>query len=79
MPDKTGTSKAVLGSIIIAGDFCKGCELCISFCPKSAIAQSERLNAAGYQCAVFDENGGCTGCGICALVCPEVAIEVYRG
>ena len=54
-------------------------ELCISFCPKSAISESEGLNAAGYQPAVFNDNGECTGCAICALVCPEVAIEVYRG
>jgi 2-oxoglutarate ferredoxin oxidoreductase subunit delta len=79
MTDKTGASRTARGSIVIAGEICKGCELCISFCPKSVISQSDKLNAAGYQSAVFDENGGCSGCGICALVCPEVAIEVYRG
>jgi 2-oxoglutarate ferredoxin oxidoreductase subunit delta len=69
----------VQGTIEISQDLCKGCELCISFCPKRLISTSDKLNAAGYLPAVFDDNGECTGCAICALVCPEVAIEVYRG
>jgi 2-oxoglutarate ferredoxin oxidoreductase subunit delta len=76
--DKQASTKQVKGTIIISSEMCKGCELCISFCPKSAIKLSEKLNAAGYPNAVFTENGQCTGCAICALVCPEVAIEVYR-
>ena len=79
MPDKANTAKTIRGSIIIASELCKGCELCISFCPKGAISQSDQLNAAGYQSALFAEDKGCTGCAICALVCPEAAIEVFRG
>jgi 2-oxoglutarate ferredoxin oxidoreductase subunit delta len=67
------------GTIEISGELCKGCELCISFCPKCIISVSDKLNANGYLPAVFNDNGECTGCAICALVCPEVAIEVYRG
>lgn len=68
----------VKGSIQISQELCKGCELCISFCPKRLISVSNKLNAAGYLPAVFSDNDECTGCAICALVCPEVAIEVYR-
>jgi 2-oxoglutarate ferredoxin oxidoreductase subunit delta len=78
MPDKDTTAKQIKGSITISSELCKGCELCISFCPKGAISQSDKLNAAGYQSALFNNNSECTGCAICALVCPEVAIEVYR-
>jgi len=67
------------GTIEISGELCKGCELCISFCPKGIISVSDNLNASGYLPAVFNDNGECTGCAVCALVCPEVAIEVYRG
>jgi 2-oxoglutarate ferredoxin oxidoreductase subunit delta len=66
------------GYIEINQEVCKGCELCISFCPKKTIAASGKLNAAGYGPASFDSVGECTGCAVCALVCPEVAIEVYR-
>ena len=67
------------GRIEISQELCKGCELCISFCPKGVISVSDKLNAAGYQPAVYNDNGECTGCAVCAIVCPEVAIEVYRG
>ena len=66
------------GHIEILGELCKGCELCISFCPKDVISLSDRLNAGGYLAADFNDNGECTGCAVCAIVCPEVAIEVYR-
>ena len=68
----------VKGYIEIDRELCKGCEICISFCPKGVIFASDKLNAAGYLPAAFKDNDGCTGCTICALVCPEVAIEVYR-
>ena len=67
------------GRVEIDRESCKGCELCIHFCPKNLIVSSDKFNASGYQPASFNDNGECTGCAICALVCPEVAIEVYRG
>ncbi|MFC2060464.1 4Fe-4S dicluster domain-containing protein [Chloroflexota bacterium] len=67
------------GFIEIDHELCKGCQVCIAFCPKGMISVSSKLNANGYLTAVFDDNGECTGCIACALVCPEVAIEVYRG
>lgn len=66
------------GSIEIDQELCKGCAVCINFCPKAVITNHTKVNATGYLPAVFIKNGNCTGCGICALVCPEVAIEVYR-
>ena len=72
------SSTVAKGYIEIEQELCKGCQLCIVFCPKSSIYIAEDLNAAGYQPAAFDANGECTGCAICALVCPEVAIVVYR-
>ena len=67
------------GYIEVDQRLCKGCGVCIFFCPKKVISVSSKLNESGYLPAVFTDNGGCTGCAVCALVCPEVAIEVYRG
>jgi 2-oxoglutarate ferredoxin oxidoreductase subunit delta len=67
------------GRIEINQELCKGCELCIQFCPKKLIKLSDSINAAGYTPSSFDGAKECTGCATCALVCPEVAIEVYRG
>ena len=58
---------------------CKGCELCMAFCPPKIISLSEELNSSGYLTAVCTDSEGCTGCAVCATVCPEAAIEVYRG
>ena len=66
------------GYIEIDRELCKGCEICIWFCPKDVIFLSDTINAGGYVPAAFNDNGKCTGCAVCALVCPEVAIEVYR-
>jgi 2-oxoglutarate ferredoxin oxidoreductase subunit delta len=76
--DSTKPPVKAKGRIKIDQTLCKGCELCITFCPKGQICISEKLNAAGYAPASFKETGECTGCATCALVCPEVAIEVYR-
>ena len=67
------------GYIEIDQELCKGCQICMSFCPKDKIAPADTLNASGYVPADFNNDGECTGCAICALVCPDVAIEVYRG
>lgn len=66
------------GKIIIHHEKCKGCRLCMTFCPKGAIRVSPKLNAKGYAYAECDPDKPCTGCGTCALMCPEAIIEVYR-
>jgi 2-oxoglutarate ferredoxin oxidoreductase subunit delta len=66
------------GKIIIHHEKCKGCHLCMTFCPKGAIRISSNLNAKGYPHAEFDPDKQCTGCATCALMCPEAIIEVYR-
>jgi len=67
------------GYIEIDQEICKGCQICMAFCPGDVIKLSDKSNASGYSPVVFDDSGKCTGCATCAVVCPEVAIEVYRG
>lgn len=67
------------GTIHIKQELCKGCSLCMEFCPKGSISLSKKLNLKGYFLAEFDDKKGCTGCATCALMCPEIAIEVHRG
>jgi 2-oxoglutarate ferredoxin oxidoreductase subunit delta len=71
-------SIAMKGLITIDRERCKGCSLCIEFCPKETIALSDSLNAKGYFTVEFKDNDRCTGCAICAVMCPEVAIEVFK-
>ncbi|MDD5190740.1 MAG: ferredoxin family protein [Dehalococcoidales bacterium] len=66
------------GNVKIDRELCKGCLVCIEFCPKKVIAPTNKVNAAGYVPVTPANMTDCTGCGTCALVCAEVAIEVYR-
>jgi 2-oxoglutarate ferredoxin oxidoreductase subunit delta len=64
------------GTVVIAVDRCKGCELCIPACPPRVLAMSGERNAIGF--AYPELSPGCTGCGACALVCPDFCFEVYQ-
>jgi len=67
-----------MAKITIDKESCKGCLLCISFCPKKLIKLDKKLNKKGLQPVNFDDKGGCIGCMICAVVCPDCCIEVYK-
>ncbi len=67
----------IRGSVLIAQEICKGCELCIGACPQESLGLSDKINLKGYRYAVLVLDN-CTGCVNCALVCPDAAITVYR-
>ena len=55
---------------------CKGCYLCIEFCPKKNLKAHSKLNEAGIFAAVVCDEKNCTGCGLCFQVCPDACIEI---
>ena len=57
---------------------CKGCKLCVVFCPKHIIVMSKRLNSKGVHFSEVKESDACSGCANCAIVCPECAIEITQ-
>lgn len=67
----------IRGTIKVAVELCKGCELCVGACPQESLGLSDRINAKGYHFITLVQDN-CTGCVNCALVCPEAAITVYR-
>jgi Pyruvate/2-oxoacid:ferredoxin oxidoreductase delta subunit len=68
MPDKTKEDR---GLLVVHTDHCKGCGLCITFCPTDAIEiDGATINALGYNPARY-VGAGCNACGICFYVCPE--------
>lgn len=71
------TKAAVKHKVVIDVEMCKGCGLCVAYCPKKVLIESEHLNKTGYHFAEPGDLDQCTGCLICTLVCPEVIIEVY--
>lgn len=70
------TSIESRGTVRLAAERCKGCELCVPACPPGVLSMSDALNEAGY--AYPELAPGCTGCGACLLVCPDFCFEVYR-
>mgnify|MGYP001194538538 CR=1 FL=1 len=47
--------------------YCKGCGICVAFCPKGA------LELKGGK-AALKEQGGCVLCGLCEQRCPDYAV-----
>lgn len=68
-----------MSNILIDKELCKGCGLCIRFCPKHIIVWGKTANKSGYIVPEQISEGGCTACKICGIMCPDSAIEVYRG
>jgi 2-oxoglutarate ferredoxin oxidoreductase subunit delta len=62
----------------IDGERCKGCELCVPFCPRNLLYMSDELNTKGYRVVAITSQEECTSCMSCALMCPDVALRVWR-
>jgi 2-oxoglutarate ferredoxin oxidoreductase subunit delta len=65
--------------VVIEEERCKGCQLCVQFCPPRVLALSTRLNTRGFYTVELIDEERCTSCAACALVCPDVAITVFKG
>jgi 2-oxoglutarate ferredoxin oxidoreductase subunit delta len=63
--------------LLIAGDRCKGCEICVHACPKHVLALDAKVvNPLGYHPVTLTDTAGCTSCAICARVCPDAVFTV---
>lgn len=60
-------------------DRCKGCELCVSVCPKHILALDSTTNAKGYRPAMCTDPDSCIGCASCARICPDSIITIKKG
>lgn len=62
--------------ITVSRDCCKGCQLCITVCPKKVLGRSRTLNCKGHQHAEALRPTDCIGCLQCADICPDAAIQI---
>jgi len=68
------------GRVIIFAERCKGCELCIEYCPKQILEFSHDYNEKGYHYPVVKPGmeNECILCSFCQEVCPDFAIFVEK-
>jgi 2-oxoglutarate ferredoxin oxidoreductase subunit delta len=67
-----------MSHIVVLEDRCRGCGLCVAFCPRSVLAPAGRLNTSGLTPAEMANPENCVGCATCALMCPHLAITLVE-
>ncbi|HXK42934.1 MAG: 4Fe-4S dicluster domain-containing protein [Anaerolineae bacterium] len=68
--------KTPQGQVYLIPERCKGCGLCIEFCPREVLRESAAINAKGYHFPeiVPGKETSCVHCQFCTMICPEFAI-----
>lgn len=64
------TPKKGQSDVTVYPDWCKGCELCVAFCPARVL----EMGPDGKARVVREAD--CIDCGFCELHCPDFAIMV---
>jgi 2-oxoglutarate ferredoxin oxidoreductase subunit delta len=65
--------KGPRGEVTIYATWCKGCHICIEFCPTNALSMHPSGNHP-----VFSAPDKCTACHFCDTHCPDLAIVVRK-
>jgi len=63
-------TKKKKSEVIINKEWCKGCNICITFCPKDVLVLDEKEKAIVLRPEL------CIGCRLCELLCPDLAVTV---
>ncbi len=68
-----------MAKITIDKEHCKGCGLCVMYCPKKILTLSDKeTNKNGYFVLTVTDMDSCIGCANCGVMCPDSVITVER-
>ncbi len=67
-----------MADITIDKACCKGCDICLSICPKKIFVHSKKRNDYGTNMPEAVNRETCLFCGMCERLCPDGAISVRR-
>lgn len=65
-------------AIYIDEELCKGCGLCVHYCPKNVLNMSDRRNKKGYNVPEVVNAENCNACKMCEISCPDFVIYVVK-
>ncbi len=60
--------------LAIVEKYCKGCDICVAFCPKDCLKVNNRTGKVEIV-----DNDACILCGQCEMRCPDFAIYLKGG
>lgn len=67
------------GKITFDYEKCKGCVLCVAFCPTKILTlDKSKINEKGYNLITVTDPDKCIGCSFCAIMCPDSVITVEK-
>jgi len=64
--------------ITINKELCKGCELCVFYCPKKCLKLADEFNSAGHHPVILIKPEDCIYCGVCYIMCPDYVFSIIQ-
>jgi 2-oxoglutarate ferredoxin oxidoreductase subunit delta len=68
------TIEITRGRVTVIKERCKGCQLCVTYCPRNVLRMSQTFNSKGYYYPEPEGEADCVNCHFCEVLCPDFAI-----